>query len=178
MEITTLPWIPRNPRNRWAWGLAWGNLALLLFWNFLPFYEYTPITVGNPGVWEAERLVMSEIWPSLFQGLYTMLGHSLEFEDILNLIASMALILMVAVQFLLVPMWRMFSASRVLRFIPAGICMLGFLAVICWFIYSPPPDDGSENFSIFLMLLIALNLLLSAVVLLLYHPEPVPDHTI
>ena len=176
MENTNSSWFPRNTRNRWAWGFAWGNLAVLLLWNLLPYYEYTHITKDGHGVWVAEHLVMMEIWPSVFEGLYLLVGRSMDFDDYLNIIASMALIFMVAVQFLLVPMWRAFSSSRLLRFIPAGICAMGFLAVSYWFFETATLADESERFSLFLLLLIALNFFLSVVVLVLYHPESFFEH--
>lgn len=180
MPNTSSSWMPKTTRNRWAWFLAWGNVALLLLWNFLPFYEYTHVTKEGQGIWVAEHLVMIEVWPSVFEGLYMSLSRSPEFEDFLSMIASMALILMVIMQFLLVPLWRMFSASRLLRFIPAGVCALGFLTVVYWLFDSPISNDPSEYFSLFLLSLIALNFLLSVVILLCYHPEPFeePDPTL
>lgn len=177
MENTNSSWFPRKTRNRWAWGFAWGNLAVLLLWNLLPYYEYQNFTKNeSSGVWVAEHLVMMEIWPSVFEGLYLLVGRSMDFEDYLNIIASMALIFMVAVQFLLVPMWRAFSSSRLLRFIPAGICAMGFLAVSYWLFDTTTLADESERFSLFLLLLIALNFFLSVVVLVLYHPESFFEH--
>lgn len=174
MDIPTQSWIPGTKRNRWAWGLAWGNLAVLLLWNFLPFYELTHNTVEDEGIWVAEHMVMIEIWPSVFEGLYLLVGRSMDFEDYVNMIATMALIFMVAVQFLLVPMWRMFSSSRLLRFIPAGLCSLGFCTLV--YVLISEPYSYSEMFSIIILSIIALNFFLSVLVLLLYHPEPVPDY--
>jgi hypothetical protein len=174
MEISSPSWIPRSTRNRWAWGFAWANVALLLLWNFLPYYEYTNLTKEGQGQWVAEHLVMIEVWPSVFEGLYMSLSSSLDFEECLSIVASMALILMVIMQFLLVPMWRMFSFSRLLRFIPAGVCALGFLAVV--YFLGSEPYSHSEMFSFIMLSIIALNFLLSVVILLLYHPESFSEH--
>ena len=89
--------------------------------------------------------------------------------------ATLALFFLAAIQFLLAPLWQTISSSRLLRFIPMGLCILGFLVVVYFVI-----DDfkvrvsGRDYFQLFILGLIGLNFLLSASALLFYHPETNP----
>ena len=176
MEIPARSFIPTTKRNRWAWGFAWASLAVFLLWNLMPDYEYTYITKEGQGEWIAEGLVMTNIWPEIVKGLYVSMRSTPDFEDMLGMMATLALIFTGMLQFVLAPLWRVISSSRLLRFIPAGICLLGCVVVIFFICRRLAYLDDFLYFKQFILSLIALNLLLSSIALLLYHPEHTEVH--
>ena len=173
MEIPTPSRIPRSARNRCAWGLAWSSLVLLLIWNLLPELRYDPATE----TWIKEGLVITDIWPSIFEELYQSVQSTPDVDDALSIVASLALIFLVAIQFLLAPLWQVISMSRLLRFIPAGLCALGLLVVLYFIIDTFLPLQQDEKYQALLLALIALNFLLTLLALLLYHPETESVHS-
>jgi hypothetical protein len=167
MEIASPSFIPQTTRNRWAWGFAWASLLLMLVWNFMPYYEYEYPSNG----WKQDGIVITQIWPSIAQSLYQSLTHPLDADEVLSIIASMAVILMAMIQFLLAPLWRVFSASRLLRLIPAGMCVLGMLAIVYFIFHDLMPVQENNDRDAVMLSLISLNLLMTAVALILYGPE-------
>ncbi len=175
MEIPTPSRVPGTRRNRCGWGFAWGSLLLFLLWNALPYYslEYDPTTEQEK--WIRSGWILTEIWPDIVRDVYHNLQTTPNFEDCLSAMATLALFFLAAIQFLLAPLWRTISSSRLLRFIPMGLCILGFLVVVYFVI-----DDfkvrvsARDYFQLFILGLIGLNFLLSASALLFYHPETNP----
>lgn len=178
MEIPARSFVPKTTRNHWAWGFAWASLAVFLFWNLMPHYRfyYPDRTLTEHG------MVMMNVWPGVFGSLSRTLQSTPAFRDWRAIIASLGLIFLGSIQFLLAPLWRMISMSRLFRWIPAMLCLLGFLPDF-YGIYDALCDP--ETISLLLRhsnvalvflspSLIALNFLLSALALLLYHPEPEP----
>ncbi len=172
MEIPARPWIPVTTRNRWAWGFAWASLLLLLVWHLMPQLSYDSITE----TWIKEGWVITDIWPSIFRDLYQSVQSTPDVEDALSIVASLALIFLVAIQFLLAPLWQVVSMSRLLRFIPAGLCALGLIVVLYFIIDDFIPLQENEIYQAVLLSLIALNFLLTLLALLLYHPETKSIH--
>ena len=133
----------------------------------MPFYEYDYAS----SAWKQDGIVLTQIWPSIAESLYQSLTHSPDINDVLSIIASMALIFMVMIQFFIAPLWRVISLSRLLRFIPTGICVLGMLAVVYFIFHDLIPIQKSKYRDAVMLSLISLNLLMTAVALLLYEPE-------
>ncbi|MFY7818043.1 MAG: hypothetical protein ACOVRB_06720 [Akkermansiaceae bacterium] len=148
---------------------------LFLLWNGLPYYslEYDPTTEQEK--WIRSGWILTEIWPDIVRDVYHNLQTTPNFEDCLSAMATLALFFLAAIQFLLAPLWQTISSSRLLRFIPMGLCILGFL-VVAYFVI----DDfkvrvsASDYFQLFILGLIGLNFFLSASALLFYHPETNP----
>jgi hypothetical protein len=176
MEIPARSWIPATTRNRWAWGFAWASLAVFLLWNLMPDYGYTNVTKEGQGEWIAKGLVMNDIWPEIVEELFHSIRSTPDFEDMLAMMATLALIFTGMLQFVLAPLWRVISSSRLLRFIPAGICLLGSIVVIYFICRRLAYLNVDLYFRLFVLSLIALNLLLSTIALLLYHPEHAEVH--
>jgi hypothetical protein len=168
MVIPARAWIPGTTRNRWAWGFAWASLLLLLIWNLIPYFIYDHTTE----TWMKEGLVITHIWPNIVEGLVESCKSTPDVEDALSIIASLALIFLVAIQFLLAPLWQVISMSRLLRFIPASLCTLGLLVIMYFIIDDMMPLHKSDYYGAIMLSLIALNFLLTLIALLLYHPEP------
>jgi len=170
MEIPARSFIPVTKRNRWAWGFAWASLAVFLLWNLMPYYDYD----YPERAWIKKGLVMMQVWPNIINSLSHTLRSTPNFGNMLGIVMCLGLIFLGTIQFLLVPLWRIISMSRLFRWIPAIICLLGLLPVlyvIC--VELRYPEDRS--FALLMPSLIALNFLLSALALLLYHPEPEPE---
>jgi hypothetical protein len=170
MEIPARSFIPKTTRNRWAWGFAWASLAVFLFWNLMPEYYYD----FSEKVWVKKGVFMIEFWPNIIGGLSISWKSYLDFETGLIIILYLALIFLALIQFLLAPLWRLISASRLLRFIPSGLCLIGCL-ISMFFIcdYHIPVGEG-RHFVLLSLTLFSLNFFLCTLALLIYHPEPEP----
>lgn len=176
MEIPAHPWIPTTTRNRWAWGFAWASLGVFLIWNLMPYYlfEYDPVSERE--IWVRSGRVITEIWPDMVRDLYHTSRSTPDFEDWLGIMATLAVIFLALIQFFLAPLWRLIAVSRLLRFIPAGICLLGMIAILFFFCCGLNTLELREHFILLVLFSIALNLLLSSLALLLYHPENSPTY--
>ena len=163
--------VPRSTRNRWAWGLAWLNLLLLLVWNFLPNYRYRYVHGTEQLEWVATGILFKELWPSAFDTLIRAFTLPLRTSRSIEIIATLSLIFMTLLQFCLVPIWRLIASSKLMRFIPAGICVIGFFIFCYYFTNVWQVKDQHMSFRIYLLSLISLNFLLSIIILLLYRPE-------
>ena len=161
--------VPRSTRNRWAWGLAWLNLLLLLVWNFLP--KYVPAPVKGETIWVKDGLILEDFWQLLFHGLVSCFGRSLDFEVMISICLTCALICMVLLQLCFAPLWQIFCHSKLLRFIPMGIFSIGILSILYIFNQIMPLMSLTAPSTIPQLSLISLNFLLSIIILLLYRPE-------
>lgn len=171
-------WLPRTKRNRWAMRLASFNLLLLFGWNLLPNYKYEFVEQSSSYQWVAKEMVSQDIWPSIYESVFFWFQSSLNFSDILAMTITFALLFTILAQLCFVPLWRIFSQSKLMRMIPLAICSVGFLAM-SYFLLTELPDMITEDHFTFLVLsLITLNFLFSGVILLLYHPEPIKIETI
>lgn len=141
---------------------------MLWIWNLSPNYDYD----HNKESWTREGWVVTHIWPDIAEGLYHSLQSTPDVEDAMSIIASLALIFLAAIQFLLAPLWQVICASRLLRFIPAGLCALGLLVILYFMIDELIPLHRSDYFRAVMLSLIALNFLITLLALLLYQPEP------
>jgi hypothetical protein len=161
--------VPRSTRNRWAWGLAWLNLLLLIVWNLFP--SYSPDFSNGEFRWVQDGLIVQKFWPSMFQGLVSSLGRSLSFEGVLSIIVSFALIFLALSQFFFAPLWQFFCQSKLMRFIPMAICAIGFFSIIYYLSMLIQSTEPTNPNSLTLLSLVTLNFLLSIIILFLYHPE-------
>jgi hypothetical protein len=171
MEIPSKSWIPRTKRNRWAWGFAWVSLALFLTWNFVPNYELEYEEKSDQGTWVKDGLIFMRIWPSVIDGLSSSWQSAADFDEAVSIMASLALIFMGLAQFLLAPLWSVISASRLLRWIPASLCLLGFLAIAYFITDGLLPLSQEDQFGLLMLSLIAFNFLITTIALVLYHNE-------
>lgn len=176
MEIPARSFTPKTTRNRWAWGFAWASLAVFLLWNLMPDYLGGYAPGAEPEDVVRKSLVMIYVWPNIFSTLYYSWSFTPDFESMLGMISSLALIFSGMLQFFLAPLWRVISSSRLLRFIPAGICLLGALVMISYIGRRVSSFHISEYFHLLILSLITLNLLMNALALLLYHPENTEVH--
>jgi hypothetical protein len=174
MEIPARSWIPATTRNRWAWGFAWMSLAVFLIWNLMPDYRYGYAPGDEPEELARKSLVMIYVWPNVFSALHDSWSFAPDFESMLGMISSLALVFSSILQFFLAPLWRVISSSRLLRFIPAGICLVGTLVMILYIGRRVSSFHISEYFHLLILSLVTLNLLTTILALLLYHPEPEP----
>jgi len=165
-------WLPKSTRNRFALTLAVCSLLLLITWSLMPNYEHTYAT--DPPSLEKNGINATMIWPSIFESVIQTLQEDVDFENTLNLIATFALLLLVMVNLLLVPFWSFAAKSKVLRGIPACICLLGFAAVVYFLAKEFPHDfyDKNAQYEFMMLSLIGLNFLLMALSLLLFGQEP------
>jgi len=166
-------WLPKSTRNRWALALAVCSLLLLITWNLMPKYNtfYPRITPQQDGI------MASRIWPSVFVHIMTALEDVMDLDSTLTLIVTFSLLLLVMVNLLLVPFWSVPAKSKVLRYIPAVICLLGFAAMVYFLAKVIPTSDDNdlEKYDFIWWSLIGLNFLLMAISLLLFGQEPAQD---
>jgi hypothetical protein len=138
----------------------------------MPNYEHTYAT--DPPSLEKNGINATTIWPAIFEAVIQNFQGDLAFDDVLSMIATFALLLLVMVNLLLVPFWSFAAKSKVLRGIPACICLLGFAAVVYFLAKEFPHDfyDKNAQYEFMMLSLIGLNFLLMALSLLLIGQEP------
>jgi hypothetical protein len=165
-------WLPKSTRNRWALALAICSLLLLITWNLMPNYEHTYAT--DPPSLEKNGINATMIWPAIFEAVIQNFQGDLAFDDVLSMIATFSLLLLVMVNILVIPFWDVAAKSKVLRFIPACICSLGFAALVYFLIevFTSVSSDWLERYEFSMICLIGLNFLLMALSLLLFGQEP------
>lgn len=150
------------------------SLAVFLLWNLMPYSRLEYDAVADREIWVRSGRVITEIWPDIVRDLHRISRATPDFEDWLGIMATLTLIFLALMQFLIAPLWRLLAVSRLLRFIPAGLCLLGFLVVVYFIRDRWITLATSEYFSLVTLSLIALNFLLTTVSLFSYHPEPEP----
>lgn len=111
-------WLPITARNRVA--LVFAMLALVLFflWNFLP------ITISGRFYKPFEGIGAKFIWSAVFDtNFYVSVFKSREIDNFLTLSVFITLILYSILTLIIIPFWRIISATPHLR-IPFGIMTL------------------------------------------------------
>jgi hypothetical protein len=160
--MTFQEWRPQTRRNKIALGFALFSFLLMIGWNLAPMYN------GPFGLQTYQGIVAVNVWP----GIYDDTMQSLTDYDIDNmpgLIAGFCLVLLIFLQLTITPLWRIFSQSKLLRYIPAVICLIGF--GIC--AYYCLPNNYDTWHEIYPLYLITINLLTTSIALILLKYEAV-----
>ncbi len=158
--MTFQQWRPQSRRNKIALGIAFYSLLLMIGWNLAPMYN------GPFSEETYQGIVAVNVWPEVYHGIVESF-ENFDPESIPELIASFSLVFLVCLQFTIAPLWQFFSQSKLLRFIPAVICLIGF--GICG--YFCLPDDYTTWQEIYPLCLITLNFFVTSVALLLFKNE-------
>lgn len=116
------------------------------------------------------------LWPNLVQIFTRIDATRLSFREVLSIMTVMLLCLLVVITFAIVPAWKLWQASAVLRVIPASLMLLGFIALSVMIVMQPPDN----NTLLFVLLTMTANFLCAAVSLFLFKNESIehPDHGI
>jgi hypothetical protein len=114
-------WWPKTKRNKIALCIAIFSLLMMIVWNL------GPRSIPNDNFYQNYsfyRTFAYKIWPDI----YKLVSNFRQYDSskMNGLIASLSLMLLVCLQLTMIPLWRIFSQSKVLRFIPAVICLIGF----------------------------------------------------
>lgn len=160
--MTFHEWRPQTRRNKIALGMAIYSLLLMIGWNLAPMYN------GPFSEETYQGIVAVTVWPSIYDDI----GRSFTDYDIDNtpgLIADFCLVLLVFLQLTIAPLWHIFSQSKLLRYIPAVICLIGF--GIC--AYFSLPKDYNTWQEMYPLYLITINLFTTCITLLLLKNEQV-----
>ena len=110
---------PRSTRNRIA--LMLGLLSLILFftWNLMPNYEICM------DVYEREGFVFQSLWPQVFTDLVEGFQSPTMNEESVVSLLCLLLILQVIVMLSILPGWKFWQSTLILRIIPA------FMIIVC-----------------------------------------------
>lgn len=115
-------WLPMTKRNRVALGFAFAALVIFVVWNLMPFYSYGESTPSG--------VAATEMWPLVFStSVFTTVIKSPDIDDFLEIAAILALIQSGLVVLMILPFWKMFHASAVIR-IPLAVVNLAGGAVL------------------------------------------------
>jgi hypothetical protein len=134
------------------------SLGLFITWNFLPI----DILYGT------ERQTMATVlWPNIYKNLISIGTFHLGFHEILVAMAYVLLILLALISFSLLPAWKLWQASALLRLIPASMMLIGFGV----FIYFVTRDMEMTRSVMVVHLCISINFLTAALALLLFQKE-------
>lgn len=155
-------WLPIRGRNRFALGLAGLSLAILLSWNYLPYYEGE----GEP----SKERVVAVVWPETFSpDTYLSILKSPDVEGFLNLAAYIALILSTLVILLAVPFWEILHGSAYIR-VPLALVNLTGGSVVLWLLLDLGIDDPTPM-ALETLCLIALGMFTISAALFLFKNE-------
>jgi hypothetical protein len=150
--------IPRSTRNRIAMLMGFISLGLFITWNCLPI----DILYGT------KRQTMAAVfWPNIYKNLISIGTLHLGFHEILVAMAYVLLILLALISFSLLPAWKLWQASALLRLIPASMMLIGFGV----FIYFVTTGVEMTRSVMAIHLCISLNFFTAALALLLFQNE-------
>lgn len=156
-------WFPRTTRNRIAMLIGLLSLGLFITWNLLPIKNFP----------EAEAQTMATMfWPNIYESLLNIDASNLDFEEITSAMATVLVTLLGLISFSLLPAWKLWQASALLRVIPAILMLIGFGIVM----YFTLQGLERERQNVMILLTIAFNFLTAAVCLLLFKNEFI-EHT-
>ncbi len=134
------------------------SLGLFITWNFLP------IDI----LYDTNRQTMAAVfWPNIYKNLISIGTSHLGFHEILAAMAYVLMILLALISFSLLPAWKLWQASALLRLIPATMMLIG-LGVFIYFITRGVEMNRS---AMVIHLCISLNFLTAALALLLFQNE-------
>ena len=134
------------------------SLGLFLTWNLLPI----DIIYDNK-----KQTMATVFWPNIYKNLISIGTFHLGFHEILVAMAYVLIILLALISFSLLPAWKLWQASALLRLIPATMMLIG-LGVFIYFV-----SRGVEMTQSVMVihLCISLNFLTAALALLLFQNE-------
>ncbi len=157
--MTFQEWRPQTPRNRIALYIAFFSLLLTIAWHFTPVYRYE----GKEMIFE--RITVINPWPGIFRSIIYNFDPFTP-NNIPSLCVTFCFVFLVAMQCVLIPFWRIFSQSKLLRSIPLVIFLIG--STICLYYFSTVYMISYNNFPIYP---ITLNFLATSIALILLKNE-------
>jgi hypothetical protein len=156
------------PRNRVALLFALLSLILFVSWNFTPQYEW-----GNDDAYKQNCFVYQMFWTESIKELINFMKSPEMGQQAWVAILELLLLLHVFVMLSLIPAWKFWQSTVILRMIPAVMLTCAGLILI-YFLWKnserPPPH-------IITLLLIAANIYSTAFSLLCFKNEwTEPEH--
>ena len=118
--------------------------------------------------------MVTMFWPNIYKSLMRINASNLDFEEITSAMATVLVTLLGLISFSLLPTWKVWQASALLRVIPAILLLIGFGIVM----YFTLKALEIERQNVMILLTMDFNFLTAAVSLLLFknetlaHPEP------
>jgi hypothetical protein len=169
--MTEMTWLPRHTRNRLAMVIGLVSLGLFLTWNFLPF--------PKSGFHDTVPSNMASVtWPAMPMHVRIATHNFSNFtiEALMNTMVLILLPLLALLNLTLLPAWRLWQSSRLLRLIPALLMLSGFIVLIYYRINNSREESPGDIPLSILLPLIAGNFLATAISLLLFKNESSPTH--
>ena len=157
-RMTFHDWLPNTRQNKIALCVAIFSLLLMIGWNLAPMYDDSRHGSINQGI------VVAHLWLTIYDMVMQVI-RDYQPEHLSFLISCLCLVLLACLQFTIVPFWRIFSQSKMLRFIPIFICLLGFLY---WGYMIISLDAAGEMYPLYL---ITINFPTTCIALLLFTSE-------
>lgn len=167
--MQTNEFFPRSTRNRIAMVMGLLSLVLFITWNLLPIEE--------PSLGGTEIKTMATIfWPNIYQSLINIDTSNLSFDEVASAMATILVTLLALISFSLLPAWKLWQSSAIMRIIPAILMLIGFGIVL----YFTTLDNQMRSSDMMILFTIATNFLTAAIALLLFKNESIdhPDHGI
>ncbi len=123
-----------------------------------------------------EKTMATIFWPNIYESLLNIDASNLTFEEVASAMATILVTLLALISFSLLPAWKLWQASAILRIIPAILMLIGF-GIVMYFTTTDGEMDRSDRMILFS---ISTNFLTSAIALILFKNETMdyPDHGI
>jgi hypothetical protein len=169
--METNGWFPRSTRNRLAILMSILSLGLLAAWNFETGYA-----LNDQKMFEPKGCFFHE-WPFVTRDIATSIFTATDPTIDSFCVTFLMLPLLLLMNLLLIPGWRLWQPAVTLRWIAALLMLFGFAVIV--------KDRSTDEESLFYFYsthfrLIAANYLTTAFAFLLFKNEstPHPDHGI
>jgi len=166
--METNGWLPRSTRNRMAILMSILSLGLLAAWNIRTGYA-----LNDQKMFEPKGCFFHE-WPFVTQDIATSIFTATDPTVDSFCVTFLMLPLLLLMNLLLIPGWRLWQATVTLRWIAAQLMLFGLTVTVKYLC-------SGEDFPYFYFAhfrLIAVNYLTTALAFLLFKNENLPDHGI
>lgn len=151
---------PRSTRNRIALGLAILSLLLFFAWNFMPAYKLV-----SHDTYERDGFTFQDLWPDILNGTTLAFRTALLGPNILAALLCFLFILHCLVMMSIIPAWKLWQSTFILRLIPA-ILIIACGLIFCYLLRSGRPLHYYTTHS-----LVAANIFTTALSLLCFKNE-------
>lgn len=114
-----------------------------------------------------EKTMATVFWPNIFKNLYRISNSYPEFRDMIGALESVLRVLLALISFSILPGWKVWQASALLRVIPSFLMLIGF-AISSDYTIALFERNFPESI---IHLCISLNFLTTAIALWLFKNE-------
>ena len=162
-HMTFQEWRPQTRRNKIALCIGLFSLLLFIGWNLAPMR----VTRFDD---ESERagMVIIHLWPIIFDVItdFSAFRNVHDTNHLFSAVVSLSILFLACLQLFVIPLWQMFSQSKILRWLAAVICFIWF-GIFAYFLL-PHINDWKPDIY---FPLIMLNFLVLGIALVWFQNE-------